>query len=317
MYEVNNPNQLRISSNPTRRRNAAWFSSPPALLLFPTFLIVGMLIVLPMLLSLYASFTEYYLLRPDSILKWVGFENYRVILSDAKFWSAFLRTIVFLTLALNLEMLVGLGLALLVNRALHGKQVLRTILMFPMTFSPILVGYMFKYMFNDNIGVINNGLQSLGINAVIPWLIDEKLAFFSILLAEIWMSTSVFSILILAGLMAVPQEQLEASAIDGSNAWQTFRHIILPHIQPFILIAMTIRSLDVARAYDIVQVMTGGGPAGRTELLWTLISRTGYVDSRMGEANAMGFIATITSVLFTYSFYRQLSAARNTLEGKA
>ena len=111
-----------------------------------------------------------------------------------------------LTVALNLEMLLGLGLALLVEKATRGQRVLRTIMMFPMMFSPILVGFQFKFMFNDNIGLVNNALQSLGLtDSAIPWLIDGDLAFIAILIAEIWSSTSVFAILILAGLLAMPQ----------------------------------------------------------------------------------------------------------------
>jgi len=157
---------------------------------------------------------------------------------------------------------------------------------------------------------VNSTLQSLGFNVALPWLVDGKLAMFSIMFAEVWMSTSVFAILILAGLFAMPRDPLEAAKVDGCTAWQTFRHITLPFLMPFIYIAMTIRSLDVARAYDIVQIMTGGGPARRTELLWTLMSRTGYVDARMGLANAMGYVSIILSIVFTVYFFRKLSAAR-------
>jgi multiple sugar transport system permease protein len=113
-------------------------------------------------------------------------------------------------------------------------------------------------------------------------LVDAFLANMSIMAAEIWSSTSVFAILLLAGLMGIPKDPIEAAKVDGCNSWQVFKNITLPFLMPFIFIAMTIRSLDVARAYDIVQMMTGGGPAKRTELLWTLISRTGYVDAKMG-----------------------------------
>ena len=184
-------------------------------------------------------------------------------------------------------------------------------MMFPMMFSPILVGYQFKFVFNDNIGVLNNALQSLGISdAATPWLVDRNLAMFSIIFAEVWMSTSVFAILLLAGLFAMPRDPIEAAKVDGCSPLQVFRHITLPFLMPFAFIAMTIRSLDVARAYDIVDVMTGGGPAGRTELLWTLMSRTGYVDARMGLANAMGYVSILLSILFTVYFFRKLSAAR-------
>ena len=216
-----------------------------------------------------------------------------------------------LTVALNLEMLLGLGLAMLVEKAVRGQRILRTLMMFPMMFSPILVGFQFKFMFNDNIGLVNNALQSLGLTeAAIPWLIESHLAFTAITIAEIWSSTSIFAILILAGLLAMPTEPVEAARVDGCTAWQTFRYVTWPFIMPFAYIAMTIRSLDVARAYDIVRIMTDGGPAGRTELLWTLIGRTAYSDARMGLANAMAYISILLSIAFTVYFYNKLAAAR-------
>lgn len=288
-----------------RRRLPEWF-----VLLLPAFIVIAAVVLIPLLFSFYSSFTPYKLTRPSTLWKWVGTYNYEKILSDAKFWAAFGRTVLFLTIALNLELLLGLGIALMVNKVTWGQRTLRTILMFPMMFSPILVGFQFKFIFNDNIGLVNNTLQSMGFNAALPWLVDKNLAMFSIIFAEVWMSTSVFAILILAGLFAMPRDPLEAAKVDGCTAWQSFRHISLPFLMPFIYIAMTIRSLDVARAYDIVQIMTGGGPARRTELLWTLMSRTGYVDARMGLANAMGYVSIILSILFTVYFFKKLTAAR-------
>lgn len=285
--------------------------STPVLLLFPAFLVLAAVVALPLLLSLYSSFTAFRLTRPDSLFIFVGLRNYENALSDPVFWVAFGRTVLLLTIALNLEMLLGLGLALLIDKATRGQRVLRTLLMFPMMFSPILVGFQFKFMFNDNVGLINNALQSLGITQTpIPWLIDGGLAFFSILVAEIWSSTSVFAILILAGLLAMPREPLEAAKVDGCTSWQTFRYVTWPFIMPFAYIAMTIRSLDVARAYDIVKIMTDGGPARRTEILWTLIARTAYGDAKMGLANAMAYVSILLSIVFTVYFYRKLAAAR-------
>lgn len=293
----------------TKRKLPQWL-----LLVLPAILIVAVVYLIPLIFSLYSSFTAYKLTRPSSLWNWIGTNNYQKILSDVKFWTAFGRTVFFLTVVLNLEMLLGLGIALLINRVTWGQRTLRTIIMFPMMFSPILVGFQFKFIFNDNIGLVNNALHSLGItNAVLPWLVDEKLAMFSIMFAEMWMSTSIFAILILAGLFAMPKDPLEAAKVDGCTAIQSFRHIVLPFLLPFIWIAMTIRSLDVARAYDIVQIMTGGGPARRTELLWTLMGRTGYVDARMGLANAMGYVSIILSIVFTIYFFRKLSAARSQL----
>lgn len=291
-------------------------SATPFLLLTPAMLTMAFVVVFPLVFSMYTSFTGFRLTKPDSLYDWVGFRNYARILSDPEFWIPFGRTVLFLTVVLNVEFLLGLGIALLINRITWGQRSLRTIMMFPMMFSPILVGFMFKFLFNDNIGIVNNALQSLGLSdGAIPWLVDGKLAFFSIAIAEVWMSTSVFAILLLAGLFAMPRDPLEAAKVDGCNAWQIFRHITLPFLMPFAYIAMAIRSLDVARAYDIVTVMTDGGPAGRTEILWTLIGRVGYDNSRMGMANAMAYVSTILSILFTWYFYRKLVAARRYMGG--
>lgn len=283
-------------------------------LLLPAIIVIMAVVLIPLIFSFYSSFTAYKLTRPETLFQWVGTYNYEKILKDSVFWAAFGRTIFLLTVALNGEMILGLGLALLINKVTWGQRTLRTIMMFPMMFSPILVGFQFKFIFNDNIGLVNNALQSLGLtDRAIPWLVDGKLAMFAIISAEMWMSTSVFAILILAGLFAMPQDPLDAAKVDGCTPLQTFKHITLPFIMPFIYIAMTIRSLDVARAYDIVRIMTNGGPAHRTELVWTLMARSGYVDARMGLANAMGYVSIFLAIFFTIFFFKKLSAARQNI----
>ncbi|OCP08389.1 MULTISPECIES: sugar ABC transporter permease [unclassified Ensifer] len=285
--------------------------SAPALLLLPAFVVLAAVIVLPLIFSFYSSFTPFRLTKPETLCVFVGLRNYATVLGNAEFWVAFGRTVLLLTVALNAEMLLGLGLALLVNKATHGQRLLRTAMMFPMMFSPVLVGFQFKFLFNDNIGFVNNALQSLGLtNQAIPWLIDGNLALLSIIIAEVWSSTAVFAILILAGLLAMPKDPVEAAHVDGCTPWQTFRYVTWPYLMPFAFIAMTIRSLDVARAYDIVKIMTDGGPAKRTELLWTLVGRTAYADARMGLANAMAYVAILLSIVFTVYFFRKLAAAR-------
>jgi multiple sugar transport system permease protein len=298
-------------ANQNRIDMKGWKLSPPFLLLLPAVIVLAAVVVVPLILSLYSSFTPFRLTRPETFWVFIGARNYINIFTNRDFWVAFARTVVLLTIALNLEMLIGLGLALLVEKASRGQRLLRTIMMFPMMFSPILVGFQFKFMFNDNIGLVNNALQALGLtDRAIPWLIDGNLAFIAILTAEIWSSTSVFAILILAGLLAMPREPVEAARVDGCTPWQTFRYVTWPFIMPFAFIAMTIRSLDVARAYDIVKIMTDGGPAGRTELVWTLVARTAYSDAKMGLANAMAYFSILLSIGFTVYFYRKLAAAR-------
>ncbi|KJY75977.1 sugar ABC transporter permease [Vibrio nigripulchritudo] len=286
------------------------------MLLLPAIITILVVVLLPLIFSLYTSFTPYKIIRPETLWKFIGVRNYTRIFSDADFWWVFARTVFFLTIVLNVELVLGLVIALLVNQITKGKRLLRTVMMFPMMFSPILVGFQFKYVFNDNIGILNNLLQTLGLtDQAIPWLVDGTLAMMSIMVAEIWMSTSVFAILLLAGLYAMPQDPIEAAKVDGCTPLQVFRHITLPFLMPFVFIAMTIRSLDVARAFDIVDVMTGGGPAGRTELLWTLIARVGYDNAKMGQANAMAYVSILLSIFFTFYFFRKLVAARRYMGG--
>ena len=289
------------------------FLNGPWVLILPTIIVLTCVVFLPLLISLWTSFTPFKLTKPDTLYRFVGFRNYERLIGDYDFWVAFGRTVLFLTIALNLELVFGLGIALLINKITYAQKTLRTLMMFPMMFSPILVGFQWKYIFNDNIGLLNNFLREFGVINPIPWLVDATLANFSIMAAEIWSSTSVFAILLLAGLMGIPKDPIEAAKVDGCNSWQVFKNITLPFLMPFIFIAMTIRSLDVARAYDIVQMMTGGGPAKRTELLWTLISRTGYVDAKMGMANAMSYISIFLSIAFTFFFFYKLMEAKKIL----
>ena len=289
------------------------FLNGPWVLLMPTLIILTCVVLLPLLLSLWTSFTPFKLTKPDTLYRFVGFRNYERLIGDFDFWVAFGRTVLFLAIALNLELIFGLGIALLINKITYGQRTLRTLMMFPMMFSPILVGFQWKYIFNDNIGLLNNFLREFGVIQPIPWLVDGILANISIMAAEIWSSTSVFAILLLAGLLGIHKDPIEAAKVDGCNSWQVFKNITLPFLMPFVFIAMTIRSLDVARAYDIVQMMTGGGPAKRTELLWTLISRTGYVDAKMGMANAMSYISIFLSIAFTFFFFYKLVEARQRL----
>lgn len=290
-------------------RRGRW--AAPLLLLTPAVVVIAAVVLLPLVVSFLSSFTAYNMTHPASLYRWVGLRNYQRLLSDSAFWWALGRTVAFLTVALNLELLLGLALALLIAQVTRGQRLLRTILMFPMMFSPVLVGFQFNFLLNDNVGLIDNTLLQLGaVSQPIPFLVDGLTANLSILVGEVWMSTSVFAILLLAGLLALPRDPIEAARVDGCGDWQTFRYITLPFLMPFIYIALTIRSLDVGRAYDMVRIMTNGGPAGRTELLWTLMSTVGFQNSQMGAANAMAYVSIVLSIAFTFYFARKLSLAR-------
>jgi multiple sugar transport system permease protein len=190
---------------------------------------------------------------------------------------------------------------------------MRTILMVPMMFAPILVGFQFRWFFNTNLGLVNNTLVNLGLmpdDARLNWLVDVPLGMISIILATIWMNLPVMTIILLAGTLSLPADIYEAAEVDGASGWQKFRNIMLPLLAPFTYIALAIRSLDVARAFDIVRMMTDGGPAHRTELIWTYVTRLAIEDTKFGLGSAMAWITVIVSLGFTIYLFRQLVKAR-------
>ena len=289
-----------------------WF---PLFMLLPAFVFVLIVTGFPLLYSLYVSFTPYELLKPNSLHFELStaLRNYQRLLGDEIFWRSLGNTLLFLAVTVNLEYVLALGLSQLLARVTRGQGLMRTLLMIPMMFAPILVGFQFRWFFNVNLGLVNNFFVSLGLmteQTRIAWLVDEPLGMISIMLATIWMNLPVMTIILLAGTLSLPQETFEAAAVDGASAWQKFRFVTIPLLAPFTYIALTVRSLDVARAFDIVRIMTDGGPAHRTELMWTYVTRLAIEDTKFGLGSAMSWVTVIISLAFTVYLFRQLVKSR-------
>ena len=287
----------------------------PFLLILPSVLVILLVVAFPLIYSLYVSFTPYELLRPNSLNFQLAkaLRNYQKLLNDDIFWRSLWNTIIFLAVSVNLSYVISLALSQLLARVTVGQSLLRTLLMVPMMFAPILVGMQFRWFFNANVGLVNNFLISLGLIQVqgqIAWLVDVPLGMITIILASVWMNIPVLTIILLAGTLSLPTETFEAAEVDGASGWQKFRFITFPLLAPFSYIALTIMSLDIARAFDIVRIMTDGGPARRTEMLWTYITRLAIEDTKFGLGSAMSWITVFLSVLFTLYFFRQLVRAR-------
>ena len=296
---------------PRRRRLQLTERHLPFALLMPSILIIVLIVGFPMLYSLYISFTNFNLVSPQHV-DFIGFQNYITFLTDDPlFWKSFGRTILFISLAVNIEFLLGLGIAQLMARAIRGQGLARTFMMMPMMFAPILVGFQFKWFFSAQVGLVNNLIYSItGEAHFIPWLIDKPLGFISILIAEIWMSTPFMVIILEAGILSLPVEPFEAAEVDGASGWQKFRHLTLPMLMPFVYTAMAIRSLDIARAYDVVSIMTGGGPGNRTELIWTYVNRLAFSGKQFGLGSAMSYVTVLLSFVFTYMFFNNVLKSR-------
>jgi len=292
-------------------RSQAWF---PVFLIVPSIIIIALVILYPMGYSLYVSFTPFHLLRPEKTFVFstdTMFRNYVKLFHDKVFWRSLGNTILFLAVTVNLSFILALALSQLMARVSRGQSLLRTLLMVPMMFAPVLVGFQFAWFFNATVGLVNNALIAFGLlQEPKAWLVDQPTGMIAIMIASLWMNIPMMTIILLAGTLSLPRDVYEAADVDGAPAWQKFKHITFPLLKPFTLIAMTVLSLDVARAYDIVRIMTGGGPAHRTEMIWTYAGRMAIRNAQFGYASAMALTSVVLGVLFTLYLFKQLINSR-------
>jgi len=195
----------------------------------------------------------------------VGFRNWARLFSDERFWNASSNTVFFVVLAVGLEYVLGLGLAILLSQSnIRGRSFFRVLFLTPMMLAPIAVGYMGRMMFNQTRGPVNHILTHLGLPAV-AWLTDTGIAMYSIVLMDVWQWTPFMFLILFAGLQTIPSGFLEAARVDGASRWQLFRHIIFPLLAPASLAAILIRVLEAFKVIDTIYIMTGGGPGISTE----------------------------------------------------
>jgi multiple sugar transport system permease protein len=280
----------------------------------PAVLVVVAVVIYPMAYSLFVSFTGFHLLRPDTTSQFVlaeMFDNYARLARDDVFWKALINTLIFMAVTVNVSLLIGFGLAMLLARMTFAMGPVRVLLMIPMMFAPVLIGFQFAWFFNATVGLVNNALQTLGlISEPVAWLVDEPSGMISLMLATIWMTVPVVTIVLLAGRLSLSEELYDAASVDGASVWQRMRHITVPQMRVFFVIVMVLLSLDIARAYDIVRIMTDGGPAHRTELIWTYAGQLAIRGSQFGMASAMSMAGVVIGVAFTFMLFRQMMALR-------
>ena len=256
------------------------------LLLFPALLILGLVFIYPIARAFWLSwFTENLgtQLKPE----FAYFGNYQRMLGDGRFWQSLFNTSVFTAISVGLELVFGLGIALVLNKSFFGRGVVRTIAIIPWALPTAIMGLAWAWIFNDQYGVVNDILSRLGlIDTGINWLGTPALAMTALIVADVWKTTPFISIILLAGLQSISQDFYEAHAMDGASPWQSFCQITLPLLMPQILIALLFRFAQSFGVFDLVQVMTGGGPAGSTETVSIYIYSTvmRYLDFGYGAA---------------------------------
>ena len=260
----------------------------------PAGIVLFMLTIYPFFANLWYSLLSYELTRPKS-RPFVGLSNYVEVLTDPEFLAAAQRTAIYVIGAVGLELVLGMLIALLLSQNLHGESIFRSLLVLPIAATPVAVGLIWRLMYNPTGGLINHFLRGIGLPTG-SWTGSPATALTSLIIVDIWQWTPFVILILLAGLLALPEEPFEAAKIDGASALQSFWHITLPMLSPLIYTAMLFRFIDAFKAFDTIWVMTGGGPGRSTTTLNIHAFRTGFEFLHMGTAAAMAILMLILAI---------------------
>ncbi|WP_323768038.1 sugar ABC transporter permease [Marinovum sp.] len=259
----------------------------PYLYIGPALVLIGAVILFPLIFGISYSFQSIALLKPFDT-GWVGFENYIDLWTDAKFWRAIENTAWWTFGSLAFQFSLGLGLALILNTAFPGKRLFQALVFLPWAVPTFLTALTFAWLFNPVIGPFPHWLAALGIlDEPYNILGDPSLAMWGPILANIWFGVPFFAITLLAALQSIPGELYEAAEMDGASDWQCFAKITLPYLAPMITITVMLRTIWIANFADMIYVMTGGGPAGSTEILSSYVFTTAFRKLDFGYASAI------------------------------
>lgn len=258
------------------------------ILLGPALAFLAILSIWPFAYLLYASFTSYQLAIPVPV-EWVGLKNFTRVLGNARFWSSLGITAIFALVAVPLQIALGLGLAMLINRMGRGREIYASLFLIPMMVAPIVVGFSWNLFLNPIYGPLNAALRGLGF-APPAWASSPDWALPVVVLVDIWQWTPLVMIVLLAGLRSIPPRVFEAARVDGSSPWQTFVHILLPMMAPYMTVAFVLRFIDSFKVFDVLYTLTKGGPGTRTQNLAYYTYDMGFGRFDFGLAGALSII---------------------------
>jgi multiple sugar transport system permease protein len=277
-----------------------WFLAPAVLTLF----VIG---IYPTIFALVTSFRRYNITRPREGFPFIGFENYVNVLTDSTFWSSLFLTAKFYVTVLPIQVALGLAIALLLHKPGMGllKSLARVTLVVPLATTYAVVGLIGRLIFNRDFGVANQALSVFGF-APIDWLSTQDGAFAAIVIMDVWQWTPFCALIFLAGLSMVPGEIEEAARLETSSKLALLRHVQLPYLLPGLTAVMILRSADVLKLFDMVFVMTRGGPGSATDLISIYIQRVGFRIFDLGTASAQAILLLILTIIISRLYIRLL-----------
>ncbi len=269
----------------------------------PALLVVGILLVYPIFSSLYYSMTTKHLIKAS--YDFIGLKNYQTVLSDPNFFKAFLTSILWTAGSLLGQLFIGFTAALAINRVRKGKSIYRTLMIIPWAFPSIVIALSWKWMLNGVSGFIPNILVQLGICKELPqFLSDNSLVFLTLIFINVWFGAPMIMVNVLSALQTIPQDQYEAAQIDGASKIQQFRYITVPHIKVVVGLLVVLRTIWVFNNFDIIYLLTGGGPANATTTVPIYAYNMGWGSKLLGRSSAvtmllLAFLMIICVIYFT------------------
>ncbi len=257
----------------------------------PALILIGIIVLFPIIYNLFMSMNSWFVASGKGP-EWIGLKNYVNLLDNPRFWNSLKVTFLFSLGALTVEVVLGTMLALFLNREFRGKSIVKLIFLFPIAATPVAVSLIWGMMFNYDLGIINIIMQNLGLEPLL-WLASPKIVIPALIITDTWQWTPLILLIVLASLESLPTDPFESAKVDGANIFQVIYHITLPLVRPAIVVAAMIRSIDAIKTFDMIYVMTQGGPDVASENLNLFIFQTGFSYFRMGAAS------TLAIVLFT------------------
>ena len=252
---------------------------------------VGVLLLMtifPALYLLWASFRRFNLMTPDNAA-FIGLENYRNIATNADIRHSMLVTILFVVVAVGIELALGLLLAVMLAPKSRANTAAATLLILPMAVTPVVSALVWRELFNPNYGWVNYFLRQIGImHEPIAWLSNPQTSWFTVISLDVWQWTPFVALILMAGLQGIPPEPREAAAVDGAEGWRLFWDVTFPLLRPFVAIAVLLRTLEAFKTFGTIRVLTGGGPGISTEIINLTIYRTALQDFSVGAAASLG-----------------------------
>lgn len=260
--------------------------------IYPTLILLLFLIAYPIVMVVVSSFDEFSYLRPGPHTD-VGLRHYVNILTSDYAWERFIFTGKYTVLAVTIQFFLGMFIAYLLQSKFKGRDIIFTIVLIPMMLSPVVIGLLWKYMFNPEWGIVNYFLHDLLGFPLISWLSVPEYSIWAIVITDTWQWTPFMVLLCSAGFSAVPQHLYEAAEVDRASAWFKFTRITLPISAPILLLALLFRTMDTIKRFDLIDTLTGGGPGDATQTVAYSLYRTAFKYFYTGEGSAWAFILLV------------------------